>query len=235
LARKRTDSGNPDFSGLEERLGYTFENRELIMEAVTHASFSNENSLSACNERLEFLGDAVLELCVSEILYHQYPLDSEGDLSERRASIVCEDSLGSWARHIDLREILRLGKGLSRSGGKDQPVICADAAEALFGAVFLDGGFEAARNVIDRFFRYIVAVNGVVPRNPKAQLQETMESMGYGKPEYSLSRQSGPPHAPVFVVTVSSSGRVIGEGEGRTIREAERKAAEMGLVSFRDQ
>ncbi len=106
------------------------------------------------------------------------------------------------------------GKGLSKSGGAKQPVVCADAAEALLGAVLLDGGFEAARKVAEHYFRYIMSVNGEVPRNPKAQLQEKMDSLGLGKPEYTLTRQSGPSHAPVFAVSVSCSGRVIGEGEG---------------------
>ncbi len=234
LARHGKDRIDPDFSNLESRLGYFFSNRELLMEAVTHASFSNENPNSACNERLEFLGDAVLELGISEILFNRFPDDSEGDLSERRASIVCEDSLASWAIHIGLPVFLRLGKGLSKSGGAKQPVVCADAAEALLGAVLLDGGFEAARKVAEHYFRYIMSVNGEVPRNPKAQLQEKMDSLGLGKPEYTLTRQSGPSHAPVFAVSVSCSGRVIGEGEGRTIREAERKAAETGLLFFRD-
>ncbi len=222
-------------AGLERYAEYSFNNRQTLVEALTHASFSNENGLSYCNERLEFLGDAVLELCVSAILFDDFPDDDEGVLSHRRASLVCEDSLSNWAVNAGIPSLLRLGKGLSQSGGRKQPVLSANAAEAVFGAIFLDGGYEAASAVIAAYCQYTLAANGGVSMNPKATLQELMEKKGLGKPEYILVGRSGPAHAPLFRVSLLCSGRITGEGEGRTIKEAERKAAEKGLLVFFDE
>ncbi len=226
--RSRTeDNHSPEV--LEKLLAYRFRDGQLLLEALTHASFSNENGLGYCNERLEFLGDAVLELCVSEILYKRFPEATEGELSARRASIVCEDTLSAWAIKVGIPSFLRLGRGLCMSGGREQPVLSADAAEAVFGAVFIDGGFEAARSVIEQFLLNFVELEAPVPRNPKADLQELMEKRGLGKPDYEVTEQVGPPHAPVFRVKVTSLGEILGTGNGRTIREAERKAAEKAL------
>ena len=214
---------------LEDRLDYHFRDGLLLREALTHASFSNENGLEYCNERLEFLGDAVLELCVSETLFKRYPEASEGELSARRASLVCEDSLSEWAVKVGIPESLRLGRGLCKSGGRQQPSLSADAAEAVFGAVLIDGGYEAARAMIEKYLEDSESFERGVPRNPKADLQELMEKRGLGNPEYLLIGQAGPPHAPVFRVIVKQLGDAPGTGEGRTIREAERKAAEIGL------
>ncbi|HON33540.1 MAG: ribonuclease III [Thermovirgaceae bacterium] len=214
---------------LEERLDYHFRDELLLMEALTHASFSNENGLEYCNERLEFLGDAVLGLCVSERLFKRYPEASEGELSARKASLVCEDSLSEWAVKVGIPGSLRLGRGLCKSGGRQQLSLSADAVEAVFGAVLIDGGYEAAESVIGKYFQDSEGFEKGVPRNPKADLQELMEKRGLGKPEYLLTGQAGPPHAPVFRVIVKQLGDAPGAGEGRTIREAERKAAEIGL------
>ncbi|MDO9508810.1 MAG: ribonuclease III [Thermovirgaceae bacterium] len=224
----------PGITELELHASYSFKNRQTLVEALTHASFSNENGLSYCNERLEFLGDAVLELCASSVLFEAFPDDDEGALSHRRASIVCEDSLSAWAVNAGIPSLLRLGRGLSRSGGRRQPVLCANAAEAVFGAIFIDGGYQAARTVVGAYCQQTFAANGSAPMNPKATLQELMEKMGLGKPEYTLTGRSGPPHAPLFQVSVGYSGRITGGGEGRTIKEAERKAAEKGLQYFLD-
>ncbi len=228
-SRTRPGTGdNQSPEAVEELLAYRFRNVHLLLEALTHASFSNENGLDYCNERLEFLGDAVLELCVSEILYRKFPDATEGELSARRASIVCEDSLSAWAIKVGIPSSLRLGRGLCRSGGREQPVLGSDAAEALFGAVFIDGGFEAARRVIEQFLKSSVELEAPVPINPKADLQELMEKRGLGKPVYEVIEQIGPPHAPVFRGESDEPGEMLGSGR-RTIKEAERKAAEKAL------
>lgn len=220
---------------LEERLGYRFRKGQLLIEALTHASYSNENGLDYCNERLEFLGDAVLELCVSEMLFKRYPEASEGELSARRASLVCEDSLSEWAIKVGIPQSLRLGRGLCKSGGRQQPALSADAAEAIFGSVLIDGGFEAAQAVIEKYLVDSEGFERCIPRNPKADLQELMEKMGLGKPEYLLTDRTGPPHAPLFRVVVKQLGDASGAGEGRTIKEAERKAAETALGFLLDK
>lgn len=234
LDRQETKKEIPGICELERYIGYSFRNRQALMEALTHASFSNENTLSWCNERLEFLGDAVLELCVSSILFDMLPGDDEGTLSHRRAAIVCEDSLSSWAVSAGIPSLLRLGKGLMRSGGNLQSVLLANAAEAVFGAVFIDGGYVAAMKVIGAYCKHIMADEENALRNPKATLQELMERSALGKPEYIMTEKTGPAHAPLFQVSVGCQGREIGSGEGHTIKEAERKAAEKGLLSLAD-
>lgn len=230
-----TNEDIPGVSELERYSGYTFGNRHVLVEALTHASFSNENSLSYCNERLEFLGDAVLELCVTSILFCMFPEDDEGMLSHRRASLVCEDSLSAWALDAGVQSFLRLGKGLLRSGGNMQPVLLANAAEAVFGAIFLDGGYSSAMKVIGTYCEKTIANEAGGSRNPKATLQELMERNSLGRPEYALIEKTGPAHAPFFLVALKCQGRMIGSGEGRTIKEAERKAAEKGLILLEEQ
>ncbi|HRV70597.1 MAG TPA: ribonuclease III [Thermovirgaceae bacterium] len=229
MTRNEGPGSIPGIEKLENFIDYRFENRNLLVEALTHASFSNENGMCPFNERLEFLGDAVLGLCVTAMIYKKFPDEDEGAMSGMKASIVCEDALYAWSVRAGIPGLLRLGRGLSQSGGSRQPVICADAAEAVFGAVFLDGGYGAAEKVIGSYYVSSIEANVGVPRNAKAVLQEMMEQNGLGKPEYIVAEKSGPPHAPVFRVNVFCSGGLIGEGEGRTIREAERKAAEKAL------
>ncbi len=223
----------PGIEKLENYIDYRFDNMDLLVEALTHASFSNENGMCPFNERMEFLGDAVLGLCVTAMIFKMYPEEDEGTMSGIKASIVCEDALYSWAVKAGIPGFLRLGRGLAQSGGSRQPVICADAAEAVFGAVFLDGGYQAAEKVIGSYFKSSLEANAGVPRNAKAVLQEMMEKNGLGKPEYIVAEKSGPPHAPVFRVIAFCSGDSMGEGEGHTIREAERKAAEQALLCNR--
>ena len=220
----------PGIAELERYIGYIFVNRQTLVEALTHASFSNEKTLSFCNERLEFLGDAVLEICVSSILFDMHPDEDEGHLSHRRASMVCEDSLSAWAVDAGIPSLMRLGKGLSRSGGNLQPVLLANAAEAVFGAIFIDGGYSSARNVISAYCEKIFCDESGAPGNPKATLQVLMERNTLGRPEYVMTEKTGPAHAPLFQVAVRCGECDIGSGEGRTIREAERKAAEKGLL-----
>lgn len=234
LDQLKTVDDLPGLSELELFAGYSFKCRDRILEALTHASYANENSLPYCNERLEFLGDSVLQLCVSSLLFRWFPEDDEGALSSRRAALVCGDSLSDWAVDSGIPSLLRLGKGLARSGGFQQPVLLANAAEAVFGAVFLDGGYSAAEEVIAAYCGRILVAGFDAPMNPKASLQEFMEKNLLGKPEYLLIDKRGPAHAPLFRVTVRCGEQVIGTGDGRTLKEAERKAAEKGLKKLEE-
>lgn len=193
LGRRKGKEEVPEISELESYTGYFFKNRQVLMEALTHASFSNENALPYCNERLEFLGDAVLELCVTSILFDMLPDDDEGTLSHRRASMVCEDSLSTWAVDAGIPSLLRLGKGLSRSGGNLHPVLLANAAEAVLGAIFIDGGYASAREVISAYCEKFFNDEAGISMNPKATLQELMEKNAFGKPEYIMTEKTGPP------------------------------------------
>jgi ribonuclease-3 len=218
----------------EQALGYFFKNRELFDEALTHASYSNENGCPYSNERLEFLGDAVLELCVSERLYSEYPELDEGGLSKARSRVVRETTLASWAAATRLFDLLKLGKGLEGQGGRHNPSILADAMEAVFGAVFLDGGYEASRNVVAKMIELYAGVSLVrtydYGKDAKSQLQELLQSRGEKPPIYRLTRRTGPDHAAIFEVEVTmSDGSILSEGRGNSIKTAEFSAAQIAL------
>lgn len=219
----------------DERLGYAFRNPEIFREALTHASYANELGLPVFNERLEYLGDAVLELCVSEMLFISHPNYAEGELTKARALLVCESTLAAWASETRLPELLLLGKGLERQGGRKNPSILADAAEAVFGAVFLDGGYDAARTVVGRFLAAVRPDSSNQNRDPKSRLQELLQSRGEKPPSYRLALRSGPDHATLFEVELSSScGRVLASGRGSSIKAAEFDAARAALLVMGD-
>lgn len=225
------DRRGEDASFFEEKLGYAFHNPEIFREALTHASYANELGLPLFNERLEYLGDAVLELCVSEMLFAAHPDYTEGELTKARSLIVCERTLASWASRVRLYELLLLGKGLERQGGRKNPSILADAVEAVFGAVFLDGGYEAVRAVIARFADSLRPGSGGEIRDPKSRLQELLQSRGEKPPQYRLVSRSGPDHATLFEVELASSeGNVLASGVGSSIKAAEFVAAETALL-----
>lgn len=222
-------------SFFEEKLGYAFRNPEIFAEALTHASYANEFGLRMFNERLEYLGDAVLELCVSEILFAAHPDYTEGELTKARSLAVCERTLASWARRTCLPHLLLLGKGLERQGGRKNSSILADAAEAVFGAVFLDGGYEEARAVIGRFLEFVRPGPDCESRDPKSRLQELLQSRGEKPPHYRLVLRSGPDHATLFEVELASScGCVLASGRGSSIKAAEFDAAEIALSLLED-
>lgn len=224
------DRRKDEASFFEEKLGYAFRNQEIFREALTHASYANELGLPVFNERLEYLGDAVLELCVSEVLFASHPNYAEGELTKARSLLVCESALAAWASAARLHELLLLGKGLERQGGRKNPSILADAAEAVFGAVFLDGGYEAARVVVDRFLATVRPDSRNQNRDPKSRLQELLQSRGEKPPNYRLVLRSGPDHATLFEVELSSSdGRVLASGHGSSIKAAEFDAARAAL------
>lgn len=212
---------------LERALRYRFHRQELLTEALTHASFANESGLSRCNERLEFLGDAVLELCVSERLYRERPDAEEGDLTRWRSALVCAPNLARWGRLWGIPACLLLGKGFRRGGPNENMV--ADAFEAVLGAIYLDGGLDAAREVLHPLPLPEVLEEG---KDPKSRLQEVLQGQGHPCPRYELREQSGPPHERWFVVEVSCGEQVLASGEGRSLREAERCAANRALESM---
>jgi ribonuclease-3 len=217
---------------LEEKIGYHFQDRSLLLLAMSHSSYANERHLGRlkCNERLEFLGDAVLELVTSEYLYENYPQMPEGDATKTRASIVCEQSLAFCARSIGLENYILLGRGEEQSGGRQRPSITSDAFEALIGAIYLDGGFTSAKEFILKY-----TLNDLEHKklffDSKTILQERIQAQHEEALHYQLIREEGPDHQKLFVVQAMLGDQVIGEGEGRTKKAAEQAAAYDALTS----
>ncbi len=213
----------------QECLGYQFNNRELLHQALTHSSYANENNCE-CNERLEFLGDSVLGLTVSRYLFENMSNVNEGKLSKIRASLVCEESLADVAKELDLGRVLRLGHGEDRQGGRERNSILSDALEAVFAAVYLDSGFDAAEKIILSVMAEKLkhGVKGDFYRDYKTALQEHMQK-DHKKVTYKLIREEGPDHKKVFVVSAMSDDAVLAEGSGNTKKEAEQAAAERAL------
>ena len=205
-----------DLGALEEALGYHFHDRELLARALTHSSYINEHDLTRldCNERLEFLGDAVLELVSSEFLYSRYPESPEGELTKRRASLVSEPPLSLRANRLGLGGWMRLAKGADDTGGRFQPSILSDAVESVIGAIYLDGGLDEARAFI---LKNILDDPDAGPQNNdnKTMLQELTQRSGGLEPEYVLISAEGPDHDRVFTSQVLVGGKVMGEGRGR--------------------
>ena len=204
-------------------IGYTFANTELEKLALLHSSAGMGRS----NERLEFLGDAVLELISSERIYKNLPDAPEGVLTRRRAALVREESLAAWARSVGLGGRLVLGKGEEATGGREKDSILADAAEAVFGAAYLDGGLAAAQSVVCRALEYIE--NHAEMLDAKTQLQELLQRDGEIDLKYETYHREGPPHAPVFYVRAMLDGEPIGEGSGGSRKGAEQQAARNAL------
>lgn len=221
---------------LQLATGYRFNDPELLLEALTHKSYSNEARGSVpCNERLEFLGDAVLDLAVGAKAFFAYPDLPEGELTRIRAELVSEKSLATVARQLDLGLCLRMGRGERRSGGADKDSLLADAVEALFGAVFCDGGFDAANRVILALFRsrLELAVNRQYDLDFKTLLQEEGQRLHGRAPVYRLLQAEGPDHDPTYIVEVSLNDTACGRGEGRTKKAAEQQAAAAALSRLR--
>jgi ribonuclease-3 len=224
----------------EAALGYVFRDRELFEDALTHASYANEHGCARCNERLEFLGDAVLELCVSENLYVTYPDLDEGELSKARSRVVREATLASWARSLGLTALLKIGRGLECQGGRNNPSVLADAMEAVFGAIFLDGGYEVSMVVITdlagRDSMGALADACDLRKDAKSLLQEFLQARGDKPPIYRLKDRTGPDHAAIFEVEAAmTDGRVLSVGRGNSIKNAEFSAAQRALALFERQ
>ena len=218
---------------LEKKLNYTFRDRKLLSEALSHSSYANEHRSAGLksNERLEFLGDSVLGFVTAEFLFAQHPDLPEGDLTRIRAALVCEQSLYEVAQKLDLGRYLKLGRGEEAGGGRKRTSILADATEAVFAAVYLDGGIGAASALIHRVLLDAEREEVVEERRRdyKTALQELVQRTPGRTITYQLVEATGPDHCRVFVMEVSVDGRVAGRGEGRSKKEAEQAAAKAAL------
>jgi ribonuclease-3 len=223
-----------DSAQLEARLGHTWRNRELLNQALTHRSFGARN-----NERLEFLGDGVLNCVIGLLLYQRFPGQPEGRLSRLRANLVNQDTLHAIAAGLDLGRHLRLGEGELKSGGAQRPSILADALESLLGAAFLDGGFDAARGIVEGLFG--ARVDAINPeqqgKDAKTRLQEWLQPRRLGLPEYVLTQTAGQAHVQVFhvecrVCAGANNAKVVTSGHGPNRKTAEQMAAEAALIEL---
>jgi len=217
---------------LERRLGHRFRDRDLLETALTHRSFAHERGGGEHYERLEFLGDAVLGLVAAERLYRLHPDDPEGELSKRKAFLVSREVLAGRARELGLGEALRLGVGEERTGGREKTSLLADAMEALIGAVYLDGGLAAAREVVEALLAAGAARQAHGARDPKTRLQEVAQGRGWGLPVYRVLDATGPDHAKRFRVECRLRGEAVGTGEGRSKKAAEQAAAAAALETL---
>ncbi len=226
----------PNFSieQLQQSMGYTFKNPSLPLQALTHKSFSNEQRgiFELHNERLEFLGDAVLELAVSDRIYRLYPDIPEGGLTRIRAEVVCEKGLAKIARKLNLGSGLRLGRGEEKCGGRTKASLLSDALEALIGAVFLEGGFVSACGLVQKIFAQDLedSANIRYGTDYKTALQENLQARFGSLPEYQLIKIDGPDHGRVFTIRVTFDGRELGCGEGNSKKQAEQNAASEALL-----
>ena len=217
---------------LEQKIGYTFQNKALLESALTHSSFANESKgrACACNERLEFLGDSVLGFTIAGYLYHHYPDLPEGKLTKLRAELVCEPSLVKVADRLALGAHLRLGKGEDQSGGRKRPSILADAVEAIFAAVLLDSNIQTAQNVVLSLLEENLKTTkpGTTADN-KTALQELIQRKSEQHLSYHLIAATGPDHQKIFQVEVKLNDETIGAGSGKSKKEAEQAAAGYAL------
>jgi ribonuclease III len=221
----------PPLSDIQQRIGYQFGNRELLERALTHKSYANENRLSVHNERLEFLGDAVLGLIISEYLMNACPASSEGDLSRIRAAVVSETALASIARGIGLGNYLLLGRGEEQTGGRDKDSLLANCLEALIASIYLDAGNSAVEEFIIRFFEELIKKT-CASRNTldyKTEIQELCQERMKQLPEYRIAAQTGPDHLKQFTIELIIKGEVYGRGIGKNKKEAEQRAAKEAL------
>lgn len=225
-----------DLKQLQQKLHIQFNNRQLLKQAFTHASYVNEHRFSQHqdNERLEFLGDAVLELTVSEQLYNQYPNRPEGELTKLRAAIVCEPSLVKFAVSLDFGRYVLLGKGEELTGGRSRPALLADVFESFIGALYLDQGLEAVRSFLERHIFPQIAVQGKLQISDyKTELQELTQHHNMGVLEYRIVEERGPAHEREFVAEVHMGSERLGTGTGRSKKEAEQQAAAVALSKLK--
>lgn len=225
-----------DWKEIEKKIGYRFQDSSLLMTALRHSSYTNEHRMSRleCNERLEFLGDAVLELASSEFLFQNDPQMPEGELTRLRASLVCEPTLALCARQIDLGEYLSMGKGEEMTGGRGRDSIVSDALEALIGAIYLDGGFANAKEFIQRF-----VLNDIEHKklffDSKTIFQEMVQGNLPGEISYRLVGEEGPDHNKTFLAQVWVGEECFGQGKGHSKKAAEQSAAYHAICRMKQQ
>lgn len=224
------------YISFQNKINYHFQNINLLKLATTHSSYGNEvyHDRLHNNERLEFLGDAVLEVTVSDYLFSKYTDLPEGELTKLRASIVCEPTLALCARECGLNEILLLGKGEELTGGRFRDSITSDAMEAVLGAIYLDGGIECAREFVHKNILNDIDKKKLFV-DSKSILQEEVQVGGMPSPEYELVGESGPDHCKEFKVLVKVEGKILGEGVGRTKKAAEQQAAYNAIIKIQGE
>ena len=220
---------------LQKRLGYSFNDTNLLVTALTHSSYANENKNIGMfsNERLEFLGDSVLGLTVAALIYETYPNMPEGDMTKLRAEFVCEKSLAAVAMSLDLGEYLMLGRGEDKNGGRGRPSILADAFEATLAAMYLDGGFLPIAQLIEKHFDFQKMPIRVKNSDYKTMLQEVVQVKSGQQLVYNVTDESGPDHLKFFDVEVRLNDNPIGQGRGRSKKEAEQNAAKAALAHLK--
>ena len=216
---------------IEDNLGACFNNPTLLKTALTHSSFGNQFKDAEYNERLEFLGDAVLQLCITEYLFNKFKDKTEGELTKIRSLIVCENSLYEIAKKLSLGDYIRMSKGEELTGGRERISIQADSVEAVIAAVYLDKGIGFVRDFILLHFEEIVkrAINNEIVLDFKTKLQELLQKDGEVSIQYELTKYEGPPHRRKFFTNVLIDGKVMGEGSGYSKKEAEQNCAKQAL------
>ena len=232
---------NTNFCQLEEKLGYKFKNIEYLKTALTHSSYSNELKLRGhiveCNERLEFLGDSVLSITAADYLFGRYPDYPEGELTRRRAVIVCREALSSYAKEFDLGSFLFLGHGEEKNNARERKSLLENTFEALLGAIYLDGAEDRMQfiaNLLTPFFEEKLEAweNGTIVKDYKSELQQMIQQSGVDSLTYVIVGESGPDHEKIFDVQAKMNSNIIGRGRGRSKREAEQNAAKEALALF---
>ena len=216
---------------LERRLGYRFKDSALLEQALTHSSMSGAGGdrLSS-NERLEFFGDRVLGLVIAQLLFQRFPDEREGELARRHAALVRKEALARIAIEAGLGDCVRMSRGEDDAGGRENPGLLADACEAVIGAIYLDGGLEAAAEFVHGYWQALVDEDPTPPKDAKTMLQEWAQGRGLALPKYRETAREGPPHAPIFSVEVVVSGIAPVTGVGPSKRAAEQSAADLALI-----
>ena len=222
---------------IEKKINYEFKKKEFLNKALVHRSYCINHPELENNERMEFLGDSILGFCVANYLFHTYKDLPEGELTKIRALVVCEQSLFKLAKKIGLGEIILLGKGEEMTNGRERPSILSDAMEAVFAAVYLDGGIKEANRVILSLLKeqIVEAVKNRDVKDYKTVLQEITQKEYETAPLYTLLKEEGPDHAKVFTVAVSLNGKALSEGVGKSKKEAEKQAAKLAIEQLKSK
>lgn len=223
-----------NFTEFEEKIGYSFKDKALLELALTHSSYANENKLKKNNERFEFLGDSVLGFVTAEYLFTEFKNRPEGEMTKLRAAVVCEKSLFKFAEQINLGKYILLGRGEDSTGGRNRPSVVSDAFEAVVAAIYIDGGMEAAKPYILGFIKEAVKRETSFKDN-KSLLQEYIQRVKGNTLAYEEVGEEGPDHDKTFVFRVKLNGEVIGEGKGRSKKEAEQNAAGIALEKIQNE
>ena len=219
---------------IEKSIGYTFKNKSLLKKALTHTSYAYENKIDS-NEKLEFLGDSILEFVSSKYLYQNYPKLKEGEMTKVRAAVVCEKSLYKIAKLHNFSDFLYLGKSERKTGGENRPAILADSVEAVIAAIYLDSGIDEAEKFITENLKEEInlATKHVGDKDYKTVLQEKLQEQGEVKIEYEITKEEGPDHNKYFEAQVSCDGKILAKGEGKSKKEAHMSAAKKALENLK--